>query len=108
MPTAIRALLVLLLALITGPVAAQDWPTKPVKLIVPFPPGGSVDPLPRLVGVKLTESLKQQFIVENKPGASGSIGAAQVAKSAADGYTFLFAEMARWGKVVKDNNIRPD
>src|SRR5438093_1274789 len=69
---------------------AQNWPTKPVHFIVPFPPGGSVDPLARLVGAKLSESLKHQFIVENKPGASGSIGAAQVAKSAPDGYTFLF------------------
>src|SRR6187455_2641646 len=86
----IRALLVLLLAFAAAPAAAQDWPTKPVKFVVPFPPGGSVDPLARLIGVKLTESLKQQFIVENKPGASGSIGAAQVAKSPADGYTFLF------------------
>ena len=72
------------------PAAAQDWPTKPVKFIVPFPPGGSVDPLARLVGAKLSDSLKQQFIVENKPGASGAIGAAQAAKSPADGYTFLF------------------
>jgi tripartite-type tricarboxylate transporter receptor subunit TctC len=85
-----RRLLVACVALIVLPAAAQDWPTKPVKFIVPFPPGGSVDPLARLVGAKLTESLKQQFIVENKPGASGSIGAAQVAKSPADGYTFLF------------------
>jgi len=85
-----RRLLVACAALIVLPAAAQDWPTKPVKFIVPFPPGGSVDPLARLVGAKLTESLKQQFIVENKPGASGSIGAAQVAKSPADGYTFLF------------------
>jgi len=72
------------------PVTAQDWPQKPVKFIVPFPPGGSVDPLARLVGAKLGDSLKQQFVVENKPGASGSIGAAQVAKSPPDGYTFLF------------------
>jgi len=72
------------------PAAAQTWPTKPVRFIVPFPPGGSVDPLARLVAVKLTESLGQQFIVENKPGASGSIGAAFVAKSPPDGYTFLF------------------
>ena len=85
----IRALLIAL-ALVAGPAAAQDWPTKPVKFIVPFPPGGSVDPLARLLGAKLSESMKQQFIVENKPGASGSIGAAQVAKSPADGYTFLF------------------
>jgi len=47
-----------------------DWPTKPVKFISPFPPGGSVDPLARLMAVKLTESLGQQFIVENKTGAS--------------------------------------
>jgi tripartite-type tricarboxylate transporter receptor subunit TctC len=72
------------------PAAAQAWPTKPVKFVVPFPPGGSVDPLARLIGVKLTESLGQQFIVENKPGAAGSIGAAFAAKSPPDGYTFLF------------------
>jgi len=86
----IRAILLVLSALAAAPAAAQEWPTKPVKLIVPFPPGGSVDPLARLVGVKLSESLKQQFIVENKPGASGSIGSAQAAKSPPDGYTFLF------------------
>jgi tripartite-type tricarboxylate transporter receptor subunit TctC len=86
----IRGLLVALAVLAAAPGAAQEWPTKPVKLIVPFPPGGSVDPLARLVGAKLSESLKQQFIVENKPGASGSIGSAQAAKSPPDGYTFLF------------------
>jgi tripartite-type tricarboxylate transporter receptor subunit TctC len=68
---------------------AQDWPAKPVKFVVPFPPGGSVDPLARLLAGKLSESLKQQFIVENKPGASGSIGTAQVVAAAADGYTFV-------------------
>jgi tripartite-type tricarboxylate transporter receptor subunit TctC len=71
------------------PAIAQDWPTKPVTLVVPFPPGGSVDPLARLLSAKLTESLKQQFIVENKPGASGSIGTAFVAKAKPDGYTFV-------------------
>jgi tripartite-type tricarboxylate transporter receptor subunit TctC len=86
----IRALLLSLLAFAAAPVAAQEWPTKPVKFIVPFPPGGSVDPLARLIGAKLSESLKQQFIVENKPGASGSIGSGQAAKSPPDGYTFLF------------------
>ena len=68
---------------------AQDWPSKPVRLVVPFPPGGSVDPLARLLSVKLSDALKQQFIVENKPGASGSIGTSFVAKSAPDGYTFV-------------------
>lgn len=70
--------------------AAQSWPDKPVKFIVPFPPGGSVDPLARLLGAKLNDALKQQFIVENRPGASGSIGTAAAAKSPPDGYTFVF------------------
>ncbi|MFN0159838.1 MAG: Bug family tripartite tricarboxylate transporter substrate binding protein [Burkholderiales bacterium] len=69
---------------------AQDWPTKPVRFIVPFPPGGSVDPLARLAGARLGEALKQQFVVENRPGAGGSMGTAMAAKSAPDGYTFLF------------------
>src|SRR2546427_10053627 len=85
----LRAALVGALAL--GALAAVsqtvDWPTKPVKFIVPFPPGGSVDPLARMLGVRLADSLGQQFIVENKTGASGAIGTAFVAKSAPDGYT---------------------
>jgi tripartite-type tricarboxylate transporter receptor subunit TctC len=83
-------LLIVLSALASSPTAAQTWPTKPVRFIVPFPPGGSVDPLARMVGVKLGASLGQQFIVENRPGASGSIGAAFAAKAPPDGYTFLF------------------
>jgi len=74
---------------VLAPATAQDWPTKPVKLVVPFPPGGSVDPLARLLGVKLSEALGQQFIVENRPGASGAIGTAYAAKQPADGYTFV-------------------
>ncbi len=73
-----------------APAVAQSWPAKPVKFIVPFPPGGSVDPIARLLAVRLSEALGQQFIVENKTGASGSIGTAFVAKSAPDGYTFVF------------------
>jgi tripartite-type tricarboxylate transporter receptor subunit TctC len=69
--------------------SAQDWPTKPVKLVVPFPPGGSVDPLARLLGAKISETLGQQFIVENRTGASGAIGTAYAAKQPADGYTFV-------------------
>ncbi|MSQ88177.1 MAG: tripartite tricarboxylate transporter substrate binding protein [Betaproteobacteria bacterium] len=84
---AMAALLALAAAL---PAAAQDWPSKPVKFVVPFPPGGSVDPLARLLGAKLADALKQQFVVENKPGAGGSIGTAFAAKSPADGYTFVF------------------
>src|SRR4051812_45008672 len=69
---------------------AQDWPSKPVHFVVPFPPGGSVDPLARLLAAKLTDLTKHQFLVENIPGASGSIGTARVAKGPADGYNFVF------------------
>ncbi|HEX4798478.1 MAG TPA: tripartite tricarboxylate transporter substrate binding protein [Burkholderiales bacterium] len=69
---------------------AQTWPTKPVKFIVPYPPGGSTDPMARLIAVKLSDSLGQPFVVENRSGASGTIGTAFVAKSPADGYTFVF------------------
>ncbi|MEK6244996.1 MAG: tripartite tricarboxylate transporter substrate-binding protein, partial [Pseudomonadota bacterium] len=82
---------ILMLSLVVAlPATAQDWPSKPVRFVVPFPPGGSVDPLARLVGAKLGDALKQQFVVENKPGAGGSIGTAYAAKSPADGYTFVF------------------
>ena len=79
----------LIVSMASAPATAQDWPTKPVKLVVPFPPGGSVDPLARLLGAKLSESLGQQFIIENRTGASGAIGTAYAAKQPADGYTFV-------------------
>jgi tripartite-type tricarboxylate transporter receptor subunit TctC len=82
--------LLLLAALASFPALSQDWPSKPVKFVSPYPPGGSVDPLARLLGAKLGEILKQQFIVENRTGASGIIGTDYVAKSAPDGYTFVF------------------
>ena len=69
--------------------AAQTWPDKPVKLIVNFPPGGVADTLARAIAPGLSEALKQPVVVENRPGANGSIGADAVAKSPADGYTFL-------------------
>ena len=80
----------LLVLAVSFPVFAQDWPNKPVKFVSPYPPGGSVDPLARLFAAKLTDSLKQNFIVENRTGASGIIGTDYVAKSAPDGYTFVF------------------
>ena len=85
-----RGLLSLLICATVPFLQAQTWPAKPVKFIVPFPPGGSVDALARLFASRLNDSLNQSFIVENKPGASGSVGSAVVAKSPADGYTFLF------------------
>ena len=85
-------ILIALGALAALPAVAQDlnWPTKPVRFVVPFPPGGTVDPLARLVGARLTAALGQQFIVDNRPGGSGSIGTAMAAKSAPDGYTYVF------------------
>lgn len=68
----------------------SEWPSKPVRFIVPFPPGGSVDPLARLTGARLYASLGQQFVVDNRTGASGAIGTALGAKSAPDGYTYVF------------------
>jgi tripartite-type tricarboxylate transporter receptor subunit TctC len=70
--------------------AAQNWPEKSVRLIVPFPPGGTVDPLARLLGTRLTAALGQQFIVDNRPGGSGSIGTGLAAKAPPDGYTYVF------------------
>src|SRR5258706_4423417 len=87
---AVRAAAAVALALCGLAVQAQAWPTKPVKFIVPFPAGGSVDPLARLLGVRLANSLGQPLVVENKPGASGSIGTAFFAKRAPDGYTYCF------------------
>jgi tripartite-type tricarboxylate transporter receptor subunit TctC len=78
------------LGLFTAFLNAQEWPTKVVKFVSPYPPGGSVDPLARLFAAKLGDSLKQQFIVENRTGASGIIGTDYVAKSAPDGYTWVF------------------
>jgi tripartite-type tricarboxylate transporter receptor subunit TctC len=85
-----RAALAAAMALCALTVQAQSWPTKPVKFVVPYPPGGSTDPMARLIAAKLTDSLGQPFIVENRAGASGTIGTAFVAKSPADGYTFVF------------------
>jgi tripartite-type tricarboxylate transporter receptor subunit TctC len=77
------------LAFGTLPVWAQEFPSRPVKVIIPFPPGGPTDVLGRIVAQKLSERLGQSFVIDNKPGASGMIGADMVAKSQADGYTLL-------------------
>jgi tripartite-type tricarboxylate transporter receptor subunit TctC len=79
----------LALALSGTAALAQNYPTKPVRIIVPFPAGGAVDVMGRTFGQKFSETFGQQFIVDNRPGAGGNIGADAVAKAAPDGYTFL-------------------
>src|SRR5205085_8482258 len=74
--------------------AAQPYPARPVKIIVPFGPGGTADTLGRLVAGKLSEQLKESFVVENKGGAGGIVGSELVAKSQADGYTLVVSGIA--------------
>jgi len=75
---------------IASQVLAQDYPTKPIRFIVSFPPGGTVDITARIVQPKLSESLGQPIVIENRGGAGGAVGTEAVARSAPDGYTFLF------------------
>lgn len=84
-------LLIALTLLAAGSAHAQTYPAKPVRIVVPLAPGGSVDLVARLLAQRLTESLKQPFIVENRAGAAGNIGADHVARSAPNGYTLLFS-----------------
>src|SRR5918999_2899762 len=79
------------LVLIATSVAGQDWPAKTVRIIVPFPAGGSADLLPRVVGEKLSQQWGQPVIVDNRPGAAGNIGATAVYQAEPDGYTLLSA-----------------
>jgi len=73
--------------------AAENWPTRPLRLIAPFPPAGSTDILAREIALKLQDALGQPVIVENKPGAGGSIGSTEAARAAADGYTLLMGHI---------------
>ncbi|MBU6190398.1 MAG: tripartite tricarboxylate transporter substrate binding protein [Betaproteobacteria bacterium] len=79
------------LAIAASAAVAQDYPSKPLRAIVPFPPGGVVDTVARQVASKMSESMGQQVVVDNRAGASGSIGTALAAKAPRDGYTILFA-----------------
>jgi tripartite-type tricarboxylate transporter receptor subunit TctC len=92
LPIARRALLALAASLALGGTAfAQGFPNKPIKLVVNFPPGGAADVIGRALAQQLSDSLKQQVVVENKPGANGNLGADVVAKSPNDGYTLLMS-----------------
>ena len=83
----------LLFAFAASAVCAQAWPARPVTLVVPFPPGGSTDAIARAIGPSLNKSFGQSFIVDNKAGATGTIGAAAVKRAAPDGYTFLVTSL---------------
>ena len=77
------------LAVVAGLAHAQAWPSKPIKWVVPFAPGGTTDILARVIGEKVTTALGQPVIVENKPGAGGGVGAEFTAKVASDGYMIM-------------------
>ena len=119
-------LLFALLICMAGSIGAQPYPSKPVKVVVPFGAGSATDTVARQVGQLLSEALGQQFIVDNKPGANGSIGAEFVAKATPDGYTLIMStntphaanpeqlgvfqksEVVKWATMVKDAGIQPE
>lgn len=96
--------LALIAASLFSAAQAQTWPTKPVKVIVNFPPGGAADQLARAIGVPLAEALGQPVVVENRSGANGNIGGEAVAKAPADGYTLL---MSSGGMVSVNPHLYP-
>jgi tripartite-type tricarboxylate transporter receptor subunit TctC len=92
-----RLLLIVLTLAFAGAAFAQQYPTKPVRIIVPFPPGQATDILARLLGDQLSKSLGQQFIAENRPGAGGAVATEAAAKAARDGYTLVMATISTFG-----------
>ena len=91
----LAALIMGVAAIAGGSAGAQEaYPVKPIRMLVPFPPGGVIDILARLVAPKMSDGLKQSVLIENRPGANGNIATEQVAKSAPDGYTLLFTQVS--------------
>jgi len=91
-----------------GPAAAQDWPQKPVRVVVPYAPGGNTDQIARLTAERLGAALGQQFIVDNRAGAGGAIAADYVAKQPADGYTLFVAALSQFGPVPLTQKVAYD
>jgi tripartite-type tricarboxylate transporter receptor subunit TctC len=85
------------LAVACGAAVAQPYPAKPVRLVVPFPPGGSTDLVGRIIGQQLAESTGQQFVIDNRGGAGGTIGVEHVARAAPDGYTLVLGHIGTFG-----------
>ena len=83
------AILLAISAAAGAQLTAVNWPQRPVRIVVGFPPGGGIDVVARLLGVKLADSLGQQIVVDNRPGANGILGTDIVAKAAPDGHTFF-------------------
>src|SRR5690606_28941070 len=102
---ALAAAAAAVLALSPAPASAQQWPSKPVTVIVNFPPGGAADKIARAITQPLSETLGQSFVVENKAGAGGNLGGDAAAKSAPDGYTFLMSSggMVSINPLIYDN-----
>ncbi len=102
-PAAVRRTL-LLLALLAGAslACAEDYPSKPIRFVVPYAPGGNTDVLSRLIGQKLTEAWGQQIIIDNRAGAAGTLGAELVARAPADGYTII---MGSFGNIIVANSL---
>ena len=98
--------MVLVAGIATQAVAQANFPTRPIKLLVGFPPGGAADVTARVVGAKMSEYLGQQVVIENRTGAAGSIAAGTVARSDADGYTILLAVIANAANETLDKNLQ--
>jgi tripartite-type tricarboxylate transporter receptor subunit TctC len=86
-----------------APSSAQDYPSKPIRLVVPYPPGSGTDIVGRLLAQRLGESLGQQVYVDNRPGAGATIGTAFVAKGTPDGYTILMADLVSFPTIRSRN-----
>jgi len=99
------------LTVVLAPAAAQTWPDKPIRVVLPYPPGGPSDIVMRLAAEKMQAALKQPIVIENKPGAGGNLGTAEVARAAPDGHTWLWITdtvMTVNPHVYKSLGFRPD
>ncbi|MBI4195298.1 MAG: tripartite tricarboxylate transporter substrate binding protein [Betaproteobacteria bacterium] len=84
--------------------SADDYPNRPVRFVIPYPPGGNTDVFSRLIGARLSERLGQQFVMDNRPGAAGTVGAALVSRSTPDGYTLV---MGTFGNIIVAKSLNP-